>query len=110
MNEVTSSEALMVEFEKEVAMLDKFRCEQIVHFYGACVIPNHIMMVTEYAPCGSLMDCIRKRAEPSDELKTKIALDRAKGLAYLHENGILHRDIKPDNLLVFSLDDFLMSK
>ena len=37
---------------KETAMLDEFRYDQIVHFFGACVIPNHVMMVTEYAPSG----------------------------------------------------------
>ena len=55
------------EFEKEVAMLGKFRCDEIVHFYGACLIPNHVMMVTEFAPCGSLADAIKKRDEPDDQ-------------------------------------------
>ena len=58
-------------------MLDKFRCDQIVHFYGACVIPKHVMMVTEFAPCGSLMDSIKKRPEPSERVKIK--LTRRKG-------------------------------
>lgn len=105
MKEVGASEEAMEEFAKEVAMLAKFRCEQIVHFYGACTIRNHIMMVTEFAPCGSLMDCIKKRPEPEERVKVKVMLDAAKGLAYLHENGILHRDVKPDNVLVFSLDE-----
>ena len=105
--EVSSDE--MEEFRKEVAMLDKFRCDQIVHFYGACFIPNHVMMVTEYAPCGSLMDCILKKPDPEHALKRKILLDAAKVLEYLHSNGILHRDIKPDNVLVFSLEEMLVA-
>ena len=102
---VDVSEEAMDEFTKEVEMLDKFRCNFIVHFYGACFIPNHNMMVKEFAPCGSLMDCITKKNEPSYNIKTKLMLDAARGIEYLHNNGILHRDIKPDNVLVFSLDE-----
>ena len=106
MKEVDGSEESMEEFENEVTMLDKFRCDQIVHFYGACTIPNHVMMVTEFAPCGSLMDCIKKRPEQT-EIKAKLMLDAARGLAYLHANGVMHRDIKPDNVLVFALNEEL---
>ena len=108
MKEVDASADTMAEFAKEVSMLDKFRGDQTFHFYGACLIPNHIMMVTEFAPCGSLADCIQKKNEPSERVKVKLMLDAAKGLAYLHENGVLHRDIKPDNVLVFALDSVIV--
>ena len=62
------------------------------------------MMVTELEQCGSLADCIKKRSEPSEKTKTKVMLDIAKELAYLDRNPVLHWDVKPDNVLEFSLN------
>ncbi|ELP83547.1 protein serine/threonine kinase, putative, partial [Entamoeba invadens IP1] len=97
----------MAELRKEIEMLDKFRSEYIVHFYGAILIPTHVCMVTEYAKYGSLNKLIKvvKAKEPNLRLKVKMMLDTSKGILYLHNNGILHRDIKPDNILVFSFDE-----
>ncbi|ELP83881.1 protein serine/threonine kinase, putative [Entamoeba invadens IP1] len=99
-------ESIIDDFENEINMLDKFRSEYIVYFYGAVCIPNKVCLVTEFAPYGSLQDLMkqRKSEEVVIKIRIKMMLDAAKGICYLHTNGILHRDIKPDNILVFSLD------
>ena len=66
MKEIQQTKESIEEFNKEVTMLDKFRSEYIVHFYGAVFIPNKICMVTEFAKYGSLNDLILKRFRQSN--------------------------------------------
>ena len=85
-------------------MLDKFRCSYIIHFYGAVFIPHKICIVTEFATYGSLNDLIKQHEIINEQIRIKILIDSAKGIQYLHTNGILHRDIKPDNILIFDIE------
>lgn len=54
-------------------------------------------IVTELCPGGTLSDLLR-HMRPSKELVQEILLQLFRGVAYLHSLGIIHRDIKPDNL------------
>ncbi|ELP85490.1 protein serine/threonine kinase, putative [Entamoeba invadens IP1] len=54
MKQSDNKEETISEFKNEVDMLDKFRSEYIVHFFGAVLIPNKICMVTEFAQYGNI--------------------------------------------------------
>lgn len=57
---------------------------------------------------GSLEDALYKKKQSlSLRRKFEIALDVLRGLRVLHRKGIVHKDIKPDNIF---LDQFMMAK
>eukprot|EP01106_Pelomyxa_sp_JSP_P000833 TRINITY_DN1121_c0_g2_i2.p1 TRINITY_DN1121_c0_g2~~TRINITY_DN1121_c0_g2_i2.p1 ORF type:complete len:956 (+),score=111.10 TRINITY_DN1121_c0_g2_i2:412-2868(+) len=87
------------EFFNELKILEAIRCPQIVHFIGAVKIPGKLAIVTEFFPLGNLTSCMKKH-QFLPKLKTKCLLDCSRGMAFLHQSSLLHRDLKADNLLV----------
>ncbi|KAH3761901.1 tyrosine protein kinase [Pelomyxa schiedti] len=94
----------LLEFKREVTLMTQLRHSQIVNFIGAVSVAEKLCLVTEYMPYGSLTSVLKKRKGMDWGLKVKIAHDVATGMAYLHGNSMVHRDLKPDNVLVVSLD------
>ncbi|OIW09310.1 hypothetical protein TanjilG_01281 [Lupinus angustifolius] len=91
------------QFQQEVMMLATLKHPNIVRFIGACRKPMVWCIVTEYAKGGSVRQFLMKRQNRSVPLKlaVKQALDVARGMAYVHGLGLIHRDLKSDNLLIF---------
>ncbi|KAK7391274.1 hypothetical protein VNO78_19688 [Psophocarpus tetragonolobus] len=95
------NDALEDEFAQEVEILRQVHHKNVVRFIGACTKCPHLCIVTEYMPGGSLYDYVHKNhnvLELSQLLK--FAIDVCKGMGYLHENSIIHRDLKTANLLM----------
>ncbi|XWS08218.1 hypothetical protein CRYUN_Cryun41cG0060900 [Craigia yunnanensis] len=90
------------EFQSEVQVLRKARHENLVVLVGSCSEGNHRLLVYEFVCHGSLDLHLSKhtRRPLSWEKRVKIALGAARGLKYLHDNNIIHRDMRPNNILV----------
>ena len=54
----------------------------------------------EYVPGGSIGSCLRRYGKFEEDMTSSFLNQTLQGLAYLHKQGILHRDLKADNLLV----------
>ncbi|XP_078431687.1 serine/threonine/tyrosine-protein kinase HT1-like [Wolffia australiana] len=94
--------ALETQFKAEVSFLLRLHHPNILGFVAACKKPPVFCIITEYLSGGSLRRFLHKQ-EPNSvplNLVLKLALDIARGMRYLHSQGILHRDLKSENLLL----------
>ena len=57
-------------------------------------------IVVEYVPGGDLKDLIDRRGPLPGIMLSRVGADVADALAHAHERGVIHRDIKPQNVLM----------
>ncbi|KAH9064131.1 MAP kinase [Lactarius vividus] len=109
--QVTVVEALKLESET----LKDLDHPNIVQYLGFEETPNFLSIFLEYVPGGSVGSCLRKYGRFEQNVTKYFTEQILSGLEYLHSKGILHRDLKADNILVektgiCKISDFGISK
>jgi len=86
-------------FENETLLLASLRHPGLVTLYDADTVGDRAYFVMQYVPGGSLAARITEGALPPEATR-QIGLALAEALAYLHEHRVIHRDLKPGNVLL----------
>jgi eukaryotic-like serine/threonine-protein kinase len=87
-------------FRREIRMQAQLDCPYLVRAYDAGQDGNVHYLVSEYIPGMDLRRLIKSRGPLPIQQAAGIIMQAALGLQHAHEQGLIHRDVKPGNILV----------
>ncbi|MCU0774651.1 MAG: serine/threonine-protein kinase [Ideonella sp.] len=91
-------------FAAEAALVGQLQHPNIVQIYDAVADPEAPYLVMEYVPGSTLRPFCRADQLLSLELIVEIGFKCAMALGYVYRQGLIHRDVKPANLLAVLRD------
>lgn len=89
-------------FTREAFAAAQLSHPNIVHIHDIGEVDGARFFSMEYVRGVSLADVVKKQGKLDPETAVGYVLQAARGLKHAHDRGMIHRDVKPDNLL---LDD-----
>jgi len=112
------TEDSVAELHSEATIMSQLRNPHVLQFYGFCFDAPHFALVMEYMPEGSMYGLLHSDQALGWDARTTMGIDVGAGLSYLHQQNILHRDLKSMNVLLYQqggeyrckLTDFGLSK
>ncbi|XP_053621740.1 uncharacterized protein Sik3 isoform X2 [Plodia interpunctella] len=87
---------------REIAIMKRLRHPHIVRLYQVMESSHTIYLVTEYAPNGEIFDHLVSRGRMPESEAAHAFAQMVAAVGYCHANGVVHRDLKAENLLLDS--------
>jgi len=104
-HEYVSDRQIMARFEREATSLATLQHGNIVHIYDFIADGGGAYIVMEFVEGIDLFDLLHQTGRLAPDVAAVIAFQLAEGLAYAHYRGIIHRDVKPSNLLISKMGE-----
>ncbi|KAI9677758.1 MAG: hypothetical protein M1829_002530 [Trizodia sp. TS-e1964] len=106
---------MVAALDQEIDTMQHLDHNNIVQYLGCERGEYSISIFLEYISGGSVGSCLRKHGKFEESVVCSLTRQTLDGLAYLHGQGILHRDLKADNILLdldgtCKISDFGISK
>ncbi|KAM0309435.1 hypothetical protein ACHAO8_009064 [Botrytis cinerea] len=106
---------MVAALDQEIDTMQHLDHANIVQYLGCERGEMSISIFLEYISGGSVGGCLRKHGRFEETVVSSLTRQTLDGLAYLHREGILHRDLKADNILLdvdgtCKISDFGISK
>lgn len=98
--ELVRSKAARKRFEREVETIARLQHPNIVAAYDANEIDGRFFLVLEFAPGRDLQQVVRTSGPLSCAAALAAVKQAAIGLGYAHSQNVIHRDVKPSNLMI----------
>ncbi|MFY9315492.1 MAG: protein kinase [Burkholderiales bacterium] len=97
-SEVTGDKKALERFIEEYNLVERIRSRHVARIYGHGVSGEHAYLVMEFFDGGDLNKRLNNKALPPEE-SLQIFRELMFALGDIHEQGVLHRDLKPQNLM-----------
>lgn len=105
------SKKLEENLESEINILQTLKHNNIVAFYGLEKTKTHIYLELEYCEGSDLHKLLRQQKNLSTIIVRRLLKQLSLGIKFLYQNNFIHRDLKPQNLLLTTknLNDILFN-
>ena len=98
-----TNEHLSEMMRREVRALARVRHPNVIRLYGSYLEPEPTLVMA-YAPSGTLQDALEKNKFQSPVEVVRMLAGVARGMEAVHSHGLMHLDLKPENVLIGPLD------
>ncbi len=98
--EFARKKKLRKRFEREAHTMARLEHPNLVRVVDVGTSGSLPFIVMELVPCGTLMQWVDRNGPMPEAVAVDAMIQVAEGLQAVHDNGVVHRDIKPHNVLI----------